>query len=325
MQPVFPLVSIITPVYNAEKYLKTCIDSVLKQTYTNWELILVNDGSTDGSLDIIKQYAQLDVRIKYIDKINEGPSLSRKSGTEQAKGKYIQYLDSDDFLQENAIEYLTDKAEATNAEVVAAPFFFYYSENKMDISGHFSFQETTGMEYFNEILSGRAYWSVWSNFLSRSLFERNDILFVPEISFGEDAILMVQLLYHTQKVVALEQPILYYRQIEASICHDITPKRHEDLRTYTKWIERFMTEKGLYESYRNNLILKNIEMAFLCMHWGYYENADKDMKRIVKDIKKRPQLLKCLPGRQRKIIKVYRFSSWLGFLNLMHYKKQGKL
>ena len=107
MQPVFPLVSIITPVYNAEKYLKTCIDSVLKQTYTNWELILVNDGSTDGSLDIIKQYAQLDVRIKYIDKINEGPSLSRKSGTEQAKGKYIQYLDSDDFLQENAIEYLT--------------------------------------------------------------------------------------------------------------------------------------------------------------------------------------------------------------------------
>ena len=78
MQPVFPLVSIITPVYNAEKYLKTCIDSVLKQTYTNWELILVNDGSTDGSLDIIKQYAQLDVRIKYIDKINEGPSLSRK-------------------------------------------------------------------------------------------------------------------------------------------------------------------------------------------------------------------------------------------------------
>ena len=79
MQPVFPLVSIITPVYNAEKYLKTCIDSVLKQTYTNWELILVNDGSTDGSLDIIKQYAQLDVRIKYIDKINEGPSLSRKS------------------------------------------------------------------------------------------------------------------------------------------------------------------------------------------------------------------------------------------------------
>ena len=283
MQPVFPLVSIITPVYNAEKYLKTCIDSVLKQTYTNWELILVNDGSTDGSLDIIKQYAQLDVRIKYIDKINEGPSLSRKSGTEQAKGKYIQYLDSDDFLQENAIEYLTDKAEATNAEVVAAPFFFYYSENKMDISGHFSFQEMTGMEYFNEILSGRAYWSVWSNFLSRSLFERNDISFVPEISFGEDAILMVQLLYHTQKVVALEQPILYYRQIESSICHDITPKRHEDLRTYTKWIERFMIEKGLYESYRNNLILKNIEMAFLCMHWGYYENANKDMKRIVKE------------------------------------------
>ncbi|MCS3282632.1 hypothetical protein NXV73_08630 [Bacteroides salyersiae] len=93
----------------------------------------------------------------------------------------------------------------------------------MDISGHFSFQEMTGMEYFNEILSGRAYWSVWSNFLSRSLFERNDISFVPEISFGEDAILMVQLLYHTQKVVALEQPILYYRQIESSICHDITP------------------------------------------------------------------------------------------------------
>ena len=66
-------------------------------------------------------------------------------------------------------------------------------------------------------------------------------------------------------------------------------------------------------------------MYFLCLLWVYYDNANKYMMRIVKDIKKRPQLLKCLPGRQRKIIKVYRFSSWLGFLNLMHYKKQGKL
>lgn len=320
-----PLVSIITPVYNAEKYLDTCINSVLKQTYTNWELILVNDGSTDNSWKIIKQYSQLDNRIRCINKTNEGPSLSRKLGTIQSKGKYIQYLDSDDFLLEKAIENLVCKAEKTNAEIVAAPFLFYYSENEAIPSGHFSFQEVTGMEYFNIILLGKAYWSVWSNFLSRSLFEKNDIQFIPDVSFGEDAILMVQLLYHTSKVVALEAPILCYRQVESSICHNITPKRRDDLRTYTSWIENFLIKEGLYNFHESNLILKYIEMAFLCMHWGYYEDVHKDMKRIIRDIKKHPQLLKYLPGRQRKIIRIYRFSSWLGFMKIMHYKKQGKL
>lgn len=325
MEHLSPLVSVITPVYNSAEYLNTCIASVLSQTYTNWELILVNDGSTDDSLNIIKQYAQNDTRIRYIDKTNEGPSLARKSGTAQAKGKYIQYLDSDDVLLEHAIENLVHKAEETNAEIIAAPFFFYFSENKMDISGHFSFQEMTGIEYFNEILFGRAYWSVWSNFLSRSLFENNNILFTPEISFGEDAILMVQLLYHTKKVVPLEQPTLYYKQIESSICHYITPKRHMDLRAYIEWIETFLEEKGLYSFCQDGLILRHTEMAFLCMHWGYYEDAHKDMKYISDNIRKRPALLKRLPRRQRKIIQTYRFSSWLGFLNLMRYKRQGKL
>lgn len=325
MQNDCPLVSIIVPVYNAGKFLNTCIDSVLNQSYTNWELILVNDGSTDNSLDIIKRYFQIDSRIAYIDKINEGPSLARKSGTDQSKGKYIQYLDSDDLLLTDAIENLVNRAEETNAEIVAAPFYFYYSEEKMDLSGHFTFQTLTGIEYFNEILLGKAYWSVWSNFISRSLFEKNEILFISEISFGEDAILMLQLLYYTQSVAALDKPILYYKQIESSISHVITPKRHHDLRAHVEWIESFLKEKGLYDSCLEGLTLKFIETAFLCMHWGYYENAAQDMKRIAKDTKKRPLIIKLLPGRQRKIIRVYHFSSCLGYMNLMRYKRQGKL
>lgn len=325
MQNTLPLVSIITPVYNAGQYLNACIESVLNQSYTNWELILVNDGSTDNSLNIIKQHAQSDPRIGYIDKRNEGPSLARQSGTAQAKGTYIQFLDSDDLLLEQALENLVRKAEETNAEIVAAPFYFYYSEDKMDLSGHFTFQEMTGIEYFNEILLGKAYWSVWSNFISRSLFERYDILFTPEISYGEDAVLMLQLLYHTRKVASINQPIIYYKQLETSICHDITPKRHADFRMYNKWITDFLTDKGLYNFCENGLILKFIEMVFMCMHWGYYENVSKDMKHIVASIQKHPQLLKLLPRRQRKIIRIYCFSYWLGHLNLMRYKRQGKL
>lgn len=325
MQNTLPLVSIITPVYNADQYLNACIESVLNQSYTNWELILVNDGSTDGSLNIIKKHAQLDPRIEYIDKRNEGPSLARQAGTAQAKGKYIQYLDSDDLLLKYALENLVCKAEETNAEIVAAPFYFYYSEGKMDLSGHLTFQEMTGIEYFNEILLGKAYWSVWSNFISRSLFEKYDIQFIPEISYGEDAILMLQLLYHTPKVTSINQPILYYKQLESSICHDITPKRHADFRAYNQWITSYLIEKGLYNFCEEGLILKFIEMVFMCMHWGYYENASKDMKHIVANIQKHPQLLKLLPKRQRKIIRVYCFSYWLGHLNLMRYKRQGKL
>ena len=99
-----PSVSVIIPVYNIEKHLEKCLDSVIGQTLKDIEIIVVNDGSTDNSLDIITQYARKDSRIVIVDKPNEGLAYARKSGIEAAHGKYVQHLDGDDFLEPDAFQ-----------------------------------------------------------------------------------------------------------------------------------------------------------------------------------------------------------------------------
>ena len=115
MEKESPLVSVIIPVYNAHNSITKTLQSVINQTYTNLEIVVVNDGSTDDSLDIIKTYAAEDPRIVVFNKQNEGLVQARKSGIDIATGKYIQYLDSDDIMHEDAITRLVAKAEDTKA------------------------------------------------------------------------------------------------------------------------------------------------------------------------------------------------------------------
>ncbi len=118
------LISVIIPVYNVEEYLRECIDSVLKQTYEELEIILVDDGSTDTSGDICDAYAQKDERVQVIYQKNQGQAVARNTGFAKAKGKYIYFLDSDDWIVPETLEKLVKKAEQENAEVV---FFDAYS------------------------------------------------------------------------------------------------------------------------------------------------------------------------------------------------------
>ena len=110
-------VSIIVPVYNVEKYLEKCLDSIVKQTYENIEIILVDDGSTDKSGTILDQYAEMDNRISVIHKKNEGVSTARNTGIEAARGEYICFADADDYLMPDYVEYLLTLAVDKNADI----------------------------------------------------------------------------------------------------------------------------------------------------------------------------------------------------------------
>ena len=111
-------VSVIIPVYNSEKYLEQTIQTILKQSLKEFELILVNDGSSDKSLSICKEYETKDKRIKVIDKKNEGACIARNTGINEARGKYIQLVDADDYIESNMLEEQYNLAEQTNAEVI---------------------------------------------------------------------------------------------------------------------------------------------------------------------------------------------------------------
>ncbi|MDR2066736.1 MAG: glycosyltransferase, partial [Endomicrobium sp.] len=126
-----PQISVIIPVYNTEKYLRQCLDSVINQTLKDIEVICVNDGSTDDSLDILKEYEHKDLRIKVVDQKHQNAGVSRNNGLTYAMGKYIQFVDSDDWIDLNMLESLYNRAEDTNADIVLFLRRYYYDDLKL--------------------------------------------------------------------------------------------------------------------------------------------------------------------------------------------------
>lgn len=118
-----PLVSVIVPVYNAGEHIARCIESIRRQSYQNLEIIIVNDGSKDVSLHVCEMYARVDKRILLIDKANSGVSATRNLAMEMAKGKYLQFADSDDYLAPDATRLLVEAAEANQTDLVIAPYY----------------------------------------------------------------------------------------------------------------------------------------------------------------------------------------------------------
>ena len=117
-----PLVSIIVPIYNAQDHIARCIQSIRSQTYQNLEILLLNDGSKDYSLDLCRMYSRVDSRIVLIDKANSGVAATRNLGLQEARGKYLQFVDADDTIQPYATEMLVDRAETHSADLVIAHY-----------------------------------------------------------------------------------------------------------------------------------------------------------------------------------------------------------
>ena len=131
-----PLISVIVPVYNVEKYLRKCLESIINQTYKNLQIILVNDGSTDSSLSICKEYENIDNRIIVIDKENEGPAIARNVGLDSADGDFIAFVDSDDWILENMYEVLLEKQAIHNADMTVCGKLNYYEKTDSFVSGN---------------------------------------------------------------------------------------------------------------------------------------------------------------------------------------------
>ena len=211
-----PIVSLLVPIYNVEKYLRKCLDSAKNQTLKNIEIICINDGSTDGSPSIIREYITEDPRFKIVDKENSGYGASMNRGLDLAQGKYIGILESDDFFEPDALERLVGAAEENDAQVVKANFWFYWSEpqekNELfelvtdKMAGHVvDPHEETDIFYSKP--------SIWSAVYRRDFLEKNEIRFLetPGASF-QDSAFNFKVWASANRVVLLTDPILHYRQ-----------------------------------------------------------------------------------------------------------------
>lgn len=213
-------VSIIVPVYNVDKYLRRCIESIMNQTLKEIEIILVDDGSTDKSSMICDEYAKLDNRIKIIHKANGGLSDARNKGLDMVRGKYIGFVDSDDFVSIDMFNHLYNNS--INADIVSCEYIKFYSDDYRNFkknSKKIKMKEFNNVEalenYFGEYHDKREIQTVvWNKIYKKELFE--DIRF-PFGKLYEDGYVTYKLLYKSRKIVHLYEELYYYFQREDSL------------------------------------------------------------------------------------------------------------
>ena len=197
-------ISIIVPIYNAEKYLNDCIESLLNQTKKELEFILINDGSTDSSEKIIKKYK--DERIKYYKKKNEGIGKTRNFGIFKATAKYIMFLDSDDYLESNACKELYQKAEKEKLDLVICNFYRVENGHK-DVVKIPEFKNTTLRETPNLLLKVNL--APWNKLYKKDLLKQNKIKFVEDLKY-EDAPFVVEAMDKAEKIGYINKELNYY-------------------------------------------------------------------------------------------------------------------
>ena len=205
------LISIIIPVYNVEQYLNRCIDSVINQTYKNLEIILIDDGSTDNSGKICDEYALKDNRIKVIHKENGGVSSARNVGLDIAKGEYIGFVDSDDFIELDMYETLLNKMLETGSQLIVCNWFYGINDNWIE-NQNFPVQKKLTT---NEALEN-FYWCMfsWNKLFNRKIIEK--VRFPENCGYGEDIFICLETYIKSNNIVCLNKPKYYYRQNEKS-------------------------------------------------------------------------------------------------------------
>lgn len=213
-----PAVSVVIPVYNVEKYLQKCLDSVLAQTLKDIEIVCVNDGSTDDSRNILAEYVKKDNRIKVIDQLNQGQSVARNTGTAVATGKYIYFLDSDDWLEPDAMQSCFEIAEKNQLDEIIFDCITEYENEDLHSAFHFKNKGTIpsgkampGEELFSRQVEAQEHMScVWLRFLNRDFYLRSNLSFEPGI-IHEDELFCVCCDVSAKRALFLSKRLYHYR------------------------------------------------------------------------------------------------------------------
>ncbi|MDO5479725.1 MAG: glycosyltransferase [Clostridia bacterium] len=252
-----PKVSIIIPVYNVEKYLKRCLDSLVNQTLEDIEIILVDDSSTDSSLEICRKEAGKDSRIKVLSKPNEGAGRARNKALEVASGEYIGFLDSDDFVEPDMFKTLYEKAEKYNSDLVMSGVLFVdgnmFSE-KGECVKKIYFEKDTHFETEEELKSLRMGivgakpddaddskygMSIWKNLFRREIIKENNLIFQSEREMlSEDALFMIDYISCIKRATGINEAFYNYCRNGASISKAYKKDRFEKSLVFVNEVEK---------------------------------------------------------------------------------------
>lgn len=252
-------ISIIIPVYNTEKYLENCLESVKGQTFQNWEAICVNDGSTDHSADILQIFAQKDKRFKIITRKNSGVSQARNTGLDLAGGKYVMFLDSDDFIHPQCMELAYNAIIKTKADICDFKLQKTAENEKIFTQKYSDRLNITHIEHpLQKVINGSADASLLS--FSKKLYKAElakKIQFLP-IPVGEDILYSFEIMDHIEKCVQIPNVLLYYLQRSSSVSHEPDKiKRYKQKMLMSKYLTDII--KKLCKKYSKTIYEKELK------------------------------------------------------------------
>lgn len=242
-----PLVSIIVPVYRVEQEIARCLESIRTQNWEKIEVLLANDGSPDHSLEICRQFAEQDSRFQVLDLPHRGVSATRNTAISRASGKYIQFVDGDDYLPSDATECLVRAAESTGADLTVGHFYRVSGEH-MAVRGHIKKRCVLTLgEYATEMRKAPAnyyYGVLWNKLYRRSIIQREELKCPEGLSWCEDFLFNLEYLRHVRLVAAVPHPVYYYvKRPESLVVTQATVRNTIEMKRVT-----FSYYKKLYQA-----------------------------------------------------------------------------
>lgn len=269
MQDQKPVVSIIVPVYNAASTVHIAFDSLYKQTYPKLEIIIVNDASTDNSLQIIQEHAKKLVEHRHYSvrivshETNGGVAQARNTALDQATGEYIYYLDADDQIDPDTMTLVVDQALKTQSDIVGFNWWLSFSKNERKMNQP-TFNDP--WQAIQLLLTGQMRWNLWIFLVKRSLYEEHGIRFLPQMNMGEDMMVTIKLFSCAQTVSYLDQALYHYGQSNAdSVSKVISDKNIYEVTQNVAEAERFLKQSKYADRLGNllDLLKLNIKLPLL--------------------------------------------------------------
>ncbi len=281
------LISIIVPVYNVEKYIRRCLDSLLCQSYHNLEIILIDDGSPDMSGAICDEYANKDKRIKVIHKENGGVSSARNSGLDIAQGDYIGFVDPDDYVSADMYEFLYSQMTDSQSDIVQCNFLQTDSSgNEKRFFDHIKDREISGnIEINRAFLNNEIRYSVWNKLFSRKTLE--GVRFRKDLRIAEDKLFVNDCINNAQKIKICDRYCYYYFVSDSSVIHSgITEKKFDDIKVLDILYDKYKESPKLLADYNTHASVVVLDVLMSVLSGGRFKEKLPELIKRTRALKK---------------------------------------
>ncbi len=271
------LISVVIPVYNVEKYLEECLTSIVKQTYSNLEIILIDDGSTDNSSVICKKFAAQDKRIVYHKQKNKGLSGARNKGMALSKGKYIGFVDSDDYIALNFYEELYKAIKENNVQI-ACSSIHQFKKNKISLF----LQHSDDIIHISPENIAKLRYSVWHNLYDINLIKDQNVTFIEGICF-EDIPFSWPLILSAQQIAVTSKTYYVYRRDNFSSITRKKSDKHNDLIYAYDCVKEYLKQNNYWDDYKYSWFYVFFPTAFT--HVRRVMNKELFLHNLIESIK----------------------------------------